>query len=62
MRKKTIAFRLSRECHDDLAELAEDWNCTRTEVIERLVAQNSLRRSLAVTGLAESAEIMDRIG
>lgn len=39
--KKDIGFRFSEETHSQLLELSGLWNCTRTQVIERLVAAES---------------------
>lgn len=35
--KKITSFRLSKECRDSLAELAERYGMTRTAVLELLV-------------------------
>lgn len=37
--KKDIGFRFSEETHAVLLALSKSWNCTRTEVIERLLMQ-----------------------
>lgn len=60
--KKSVTFRLSDECRQGLAELARLRDCTRTEVIEHLVAKQFFREDtsspdLAVTGLVPGDKI-----
>jgi predicted transcriptional regulator len=40
--KKTIGFRLSEDILACLGDLARAWDCTRTEVIERLIEQHKV--------------------
>lgn len=43
--KKTVNFRFGEETLETLASLAERWGCTRTQVLERLLAEAEGKKS-----------------
>lgn len=44
--KKTVGFRLSEATRSRLSELSEAWGCTRTAVLERLLAEHGAKSEL----------------